>query len=132
MNAVQGVEMLLAYARNVTDFPLYKVNPSVYLKFAKPTAPILILVGTLDANTENGLGFWFQEGLGNASTLLNVPYNAHVTICQNCYCANSLVLQWFNSLGTSLDSSCLADMPAPDWDGSSQIVQNYSYTLFGT
>lgn len=127
-----GVEMLIAFARNVTDIPLYQVNPSYYMKFATITAPVLILVGTLDSNTENGLGYWFQEGLGNMSTLLNVPYNAHVTICQTCTCANSLVLQWFDSLGKSLDSSCLAGMSAPDWDGSSQAVQEYSNNLFGT
>lgn len=132
MLADSGVEMFIAFARNVTDIPLYQVNPSVYMKFAKIKVPVLILVGTLDANTENGLGYWFQEGLGNMSTLLNVPYNAHVTICQFCSCANDLVLQWFNSLGTSIDSSCLASMPAPDWDGSSQAVQQYSYNLFGT
>ena len=63
MFADSGVQMLLAYARNVTvGWPTWKVNETVYLKFAVPPCPVLILVGTLDANTENGLGFWFQEG----------------------------------------------------------------------
>lgn len=127
-----GVEMLIAYARNVSGIPLYQVNSSVYMKFAVPQVPILILVGTYDANTENGLGFWFQEGLGNQSTLLNVPYNSHVTLAEDNPCVDGIVLEFFNSLGTSYDTSCLNYVPMPDWDGSTEAVQSFSQQIFGT
>ena len=132
MFATASVEMLLAYARNVTDYPLYTVNSSFYLKFAKPKVPVLILVGTYDGNTENGLGYWFQEGLGSKATLLNVPYNSHVTVAADNPCVDTIVLQFFNSLGKSYDISCLNSIPEPDWDGSSQTSRNYSYQIFGT
>lgn len=132
MFADAGVEMLLAFARNVTDMPLYAVNSSVYLKFADPLCPVLILVGTYDANTENGLGFWFQQGLGPKAQLLNVPFNSHVTLAIDNPCVDGIVMEFFNSLGTSYDASCLDEVPAPDWDGSSQAAQDYSLSIFGT
>jgi pimeloyl-ACP methyl ester carboxylesterase len=132
MFADSGVELMISYARNVTEFPIYQVNPSVYMKFFQPKVPVLILVGTYDANTENGLGAWFQEGLGSMATLLNVPYNSHVTFSYDNPCVNNIILDFFESLGTSYDASCLQDIPNPDWDGSSQEVQDYSYQLFGT
>ena len=169
--ADSGVELLLAYARNVTvGWPIWQLNESVYLKFAVPPCPVLILVGTLDANTENGLGFWFQKGecylsekicaasrheisfavttplallrpltprpllpgLGNMSTLLNVPYNSHVTIAIDDLCVDNIALQFFQSLGTKYDTSCLSEIQEPNWDGSSSAAQDYSMTVFGT
>lgn len=132
MFADAGVEMLIAYARNVTQLPLYQVNSSIYMKFAVPEVPVLILVGTYDANTENGLGFWLQQGLGNKSILLNVPYNSHVTLAPDAPCVDGIVLQFFASLGTSFDASCLTLISAPDWDGSSTTAQQYSLSIFGT
>jgi len=132
MFASGSVEMLVAYGRNVTDLPLYTVNSTVYMKFAQPKVPVLILVGTFDANTENGLGYWLQEGLGHNTTLLNVPYNSHVTVAYDSPCVNNIVLQFFNSLGTNYDASCLQQIQEPNWDGSSQTSKNYSYQVFGT
>jgi len=127
-----GAELLVSYARNVTDFPRYEVDSSVYMKFATPTIPVLILVGTYDANTENGLGYWFQRGLGSMATVLNVPYNSHITLSADDLCVDSIVLQFFESLGKSYDTTCLNNFAAPDWDGSSQAVRNYSMQIFGT
>jgi hypothetical protein len=123
--------MTVSYARDVTSMPLYQAE--YYMEFAnRPEVPILILVGTYDANTENGLGAWFQQGLGNNSHLLNVPYNSHVCFDFDAPCADSIILAFFQSLGESYDSSCLDDIEPPDFDGSTQEARNYSMQLFGT
>ena len=132
MFASSAVELLMSYALNVSNIPTYQVNSSVYMKFFKPKVPVLILVGTYDANTQNGLGYWYQEGLGSMATVLNVPYNCHIPVTYDAPCVDGIVMQWFNSLGKSYDASCLSQIQEPDWDGSTQISRNYSYTIFGT
>ena len=132
MFASAATELVVSYARNVTGFPRYEVDPTVYMKFARPTVPVMILVGTYDANTENGLGFWFQQGLGSMATLLNVPYNSHITLSADDPCVDSIVLNFFESLGKSYNTDCLKNFAAPDWDGSSQAVKDYAMQIFGT
>jgi len=131
-----GVELLIAYAKNMSNpaFPPYQVNPTVFKHFATPPCPMIIMVGTMDVNTENGLGYWFQQGLGPMAELYNVPYNAHVTLSFDNPCPDSIMLNFFNSLGTDYDTSCLAEMASevPDWAGSTQSSQNFSMSLFGT
>ena len=78
--ATAGVELLLSHARDVEGFPTYVPDPRTYRKFAQPTMPLQLLVGTLDPQTPYGLGPWFADGLGDASSLVTVPYATHGTV----------------------------------------------------
>ena len=76
--------------------------------------------------------FFSLLGLGNMSTLLNVPFNSHVTLSPDSPCVDNIVLQFFQSLGLSYNPSCLSEFEEPDWDGSSSAAQSYALTVFGT
>ena len=123
----------IPYAIYESKFPRYTPNPQTYMKFANVSIPILILVGTLDSNTIQGLGVWFQNGLGNTSRLITVPYATHGTVSYDTPCVNSFVIEFLYSLGTAeLDTSCLNDLPAPDFDGSEPATQSLSLEYFNT
>ena len=94
-----GGQLVVSYARNISHFPTYTPNSRTYLQFARPKVPVLILAGELDPTTENGLGLWFKNGLGGNTTLLNIPYATHGTVAYDAPCVNSIVLQFFSSLG---------------------------------
>lgn len=99
--------------------------------------PVLILVGTLDPNTNQGLGPWFRDGLRGGSSssdvsLLVVPYSAHGTLNQDAICVDTITSAFINSLGTNYDSSCLSDLVAPDFEGTQTSSQDLSEDLFGT
>lgn len=128
-------QLIVSYAWDISKYPKYQVNSSTYRTFAKPNVPVLILVGTLDPNTENGLGYYFQKGLGSKSILLNIPYGTHGSINYNTPCINSIVLSFIQSLGTNYNTSCLVHSPdiyPPDFDGVLEITKNLSYHYFGT
>jgi hypothetical protein len=45
-----------------------------YYKFSSAAdIPVLIIVGNLDTNTQNGLGAWYKDGFGDTATLLTLP-----------------------------------------------------------
>jgi pimeloyl-ACP methyl ester carboxylesterase len=123
-----------AYAIYVSNFPQYPHNPQTYLKFANTDKPILILVGTLDPNTEQGLGPWFQQGLGtNHTQLITVPYATHGTVAYDAPCVDSISAQFIGSLGKAkLNTTCLNSLVPPDFDGSNNDTQDLSMQYFGT
>lgn len=128
-------QLIVSYAWDVSKYPKYKVNSTTYKTFAKPNVPVLILVGTLDPNTENGLGYYFQKGLGNQATLINIPYATHGSINYNTPCINSIVSSFIQSLGTNYNTNCLIESPdiyPPDFEGKLEITKNLSYQYFGT
>lgn len=125
-------ELAHSYAKYKFPWPKYTPNPETYLKFASPTYPVLILVGTLDSNTENGLGKWFKDGLGSFATLLHVPYANHGTFAYDAPCVDSIVVEFFSTKGVLGDTSCLNDLLPPDFDGSENITQELSKKYFGT
>ena len=47
-------------------------------------------------------------------------------------CVDNIVLQFFQSLGTSYNTDCIEDIQEPDWDGSSQAAKDWSLEIFGT
>lgn len=130
-----SAQFVTSYASDVSSFPHYEVNPATYRTFASPNVPVLILVGTLDPNTENGLGYYFQSGLGSSATLLSIPYSAHGCISYDTPCVNSIALSFFVSLGQSYNTSCLTTSPdytIPDFDGVLQSTKDLSMQYFGT
>ena len=127
-----GGQFVSSYARDVSRIPLFTPNPSTYLKFAAPTVPVLVLVGTFDPNTEQGLGPWLQNGLGASAQLLVVPYSAHGTVNPDNPCVDSILVQFLSSLGQEYNSSCLLNIPQPDWEGTSNATQQLALSFFGT
>jgi hypothetical protein len=130
-----SAQFVTSFASDVSSYPHYEVNPATYRTFASPNVPVLILVGTLDPNTEHGLGYYFQSGLGSNATLLSIPYGTHGAISYDTPCVNSIVLSFFLSLGQSYDTSCLTTSPdftAPDFNGVLQSTKDLSMHFFGT
>lgn len=126
-------ELSVSYAKYVSKIPSYTPYPECYLRFAKVDVPVLVTVGTLDPNTEHGLGPWYTNGLGNTTTFVSVPYATHGILAYDAPCANSIIVSFLNSLGAApLDTSCLADLQAPDFDGSEEDTQQLSLQMFGT
>jgi len=133
------VNYLVAYAIYENKFPVYTPNPLYFKKIFKPTYPVLILVGTFDANTENGLGLWLQTALNAPSlvTLVNIPYTGHITVDPSQgpagFCAIGIAANWWASTGKSTgDIACLSQIKPPDWDGSEIQTQGFSSATFGT
>jgi hypothetical protein len=92
----------------------------------------LILVGSLDPQTPQGLGVWFQNGLGKNAKLVTVPYALHGTLDPSNPCVISIATQFFASQGAGFDSSCLKSIQSPDFDGSEEEAQQISLQAFGT
>eukprot|EP00762_Andalucia_godoyi_P006031 ANDGO_00105.mRNA.1 hypothetical protein PPTG_15474 len=113
--------------------PLYTPDPSTYKKFASPSMPVLVMVGTLDPNTPHGLGRWFVDGLGPSATLVTIPFSAHGTVAYNAPCANAIAFSFLFSFGSVMpDMSCLNTIPVPDFDGVTVDIQQMSQLYFGT
>lgn len=130
-----SAQFVVSYASDVSMYPRYVVNPSTYRTFAQPKVPVLILVGTLDPNTEHGLGYFFKKGLGDNATLLSIPYATHGSISYDTPCVNSIVLSFLESSGKTYDTSCISTSPdfyAPDFNGGLQSTMETSTTYFGT
>lgn len=122
----------IAVSRAQLVLPLCTPNLATYRKFAKPTAPVLIMVSTQDPNTPHALGKWFADGLGPNATLVTVPYSAHGTVSRDAPCANSIAFGFLLGFGSMPDMSCLADIPVPDFEGEAPEVQALSQEFFGT
>lgn len=129
-----GPQFVTSYSKYECKFPQYNFSESkYYMQFAKPTVPVLVVVGTLDANTENGLGPWFRNGLGKHAQLVVVPYASHGTFAYGQDCINSIIMTFLSSLGQDkINRTCLSHIPAPDFDGSSEDSQKFAYENFGT
>ena len=70
------------------------------------------------------MGPWLENGLDSDNvTLLTVPYAVHGTFNSYDTCVQSIVVEYFGSMGSSYDASCLNDYPAPDFDGSDAATQ---------
>jgi pimeloyl-ACP methyl ester carboxylesterase len=124
-------QLILSLARE--RLPLYKPNNATYLKFARPTMPVLITVGTLDPNTPHALGVWLRDALGPRAQLVTIPYSAHGTLAYNAPCANSIILNFLLAFGAAAPNlSCLPSIPVPDFDGLTDASKQLSQQLFNT
>lgn len=126
-----GGEIAMSYVRYETKWKPYEFN-ATNRKIARPSMPVYVLVGTLDPNTENGLGTWFRDGLGPYAQLIEVPYEVHGTFNYYNACVQGIVLQILATRGAGpIDQSCLALLPPPDFDGVEEATQQMSMTAFG-
>lgn len=125
-------QFVISYGRDISNFPLFTPNTTFYKKIAEPTYPVLILVGTYDTNTENGLGLWLRNGFGKHANLVNFPYGCHGLVSPDYPCALDIAFTFFNSSGQSYDASCIASVAAPDWDGNETATQSWSKKNFNT
>lgn len=123
-------ELVTSFAREF--WPLYTPNPETYMKFARPTVPVIVTVGTLDPNTPHGNGAWLVNGLGNHARLITIPFAAHGTLSPGADCANSIISTFLLSLGTETDTSCLQEIVPPDYDGVEDGTRRLATAFFGT
>ena len=131
--ATAGVEMLVSRARDVAKFPTYVPNAATYRKFASPTVPLLLLVGTLDPQTPHGLGPWYAKGLGQNATLVTVPYAAHGTTNPDDMCVLHMVAEYLVAFGAKpANVTCLKGRRPPDFEGELPATQKISLGAFGT
>ncbi len=130
----EGGDLTVSFARDVSEWPYPPRNP-LSSSFAKPTAPVHILVGTLDHNTPLGQAKWAQDGMGPDvdCTVYIVPYGSHGIVDYDNLCAVEFVTNLL-SLKSNVDDSCLyTSVVAPDWDGSEPETQNnLAAAWFGT
>lgn len=114
----------------------YTPDPTVYRKYANaPYTPIVVLVGTLDPNTEHGLGARLAAGLGVNARLVTVPYQAHGTFNAEDPCVLAFVEDWLSSFGTISVAGlqeCVDAAPAPDFDGCAEKSRELALQMFGT
>lgn len=130
-------ELMFGRLTNVFKKPVtYTPDPAYYMRYASvPSTPIVVLVGTLDPNTEHGLGVRFAAGLGRNARLFTIPYQAHGTFNPESPCVLAFVQSWLKSFGTiPVDEfeACLAATPPPDFDGCTEKSQTLSMQMFGT
>lgn len=69
--SIGGGELIMSHAKYNTTQPIYQFN-SANKKYAAPTFPVYVIVGTLDPQTINGFGYTFAKGLGAFIHLLAV------------------------------------------------------------
>jgi hypothetical protein len=122
-----------AFAEYVSNWPFPAQN-NLSITYAKPSAPVHIMVGTLDANTPVGQSQWIKDAYGPEvdTTIYIVPYASHGLVAPDNLCAADVAADLL-SLKTDVDSSCLQTCkPAPDWDGSEEETRDLSMTWFGT
>ena len=128
-----GGQYSSSFARDVSHWPRYTPNP-ISRTFASPAVPVLILAGTLDPNTQFGLGKWYRGGLGVNAQLVEVPYATHGTLTATDTCVHLILTDFFTSWGTSVNTSCIYSdyYSLPDFDGSEAPAQGLSQYMFGT
>jgi pimeloyl-ACP methyl ester carboxylesterase len=130
-------QTMAAFARDSgSGVPRYTPNAATAMKVAQPSVPLLITVGTLDANTPQGMGLWLANALGSNARLLTIPYATHGTVSPASPCVTNIALNFLLSFGAisaaGVDSSCLSTLSPPDFDGQLQATQQLSQTFFGT
>ena len=134
---IEGGDVMSSLGRNISwpsDQNLNSTQRSILSSFMKPTCPVHILVGNLDANTPADQAKWYKDGMGSTvNTIIHtVPYGAHGLIDY----ANTCAVEVFTKvlgLSSNVDFSCLQTMiPSPDWDGNMQNSHEISLEFFGT
>lgn len=123
-------ELQVSFARQF--WPLYTPHSETYMRFARPTVPVIVMVGTLDPNTPHGNGIWLANGLGDNATLITVPFAAHGTFSPGADCPNSIISRFLLSLGKKPDTTCLSQIPPPDFGGAQNSTIRLSNEFFGT
>ena len=126
-----GGQYTNSFARDKSNWPLYQPN-LISESFSNTTVPVLILIGTLDPNTQFGLGPWLRDALGKNTLLVEVPYATHGTLTPTDTCVQSIITEFFSSWGESVDTDCTANYVTPDFDGSGKDAQGISMYMFGT
>ena len=102
-------------------------------KYATPTVPVLVLVGTLDPQTPHGLGSWYASRLGPMAHRVTVPYAAHGTTNPQDMCVLTMVADYLGSFGhAAANTSCLVGRDAPDFEGALPDTQQIAMGWFGT
>ena len=131
--ATAGVEMLAAFARDVSQFPRYTPNSITAEKYATPQVPLLVLAGTLDPQTPHGLGSWYASKLGRMARRVTVPYAAHGTTNPDDMCVLNMVADYLGAFGKkAANASCLEERNAPDFEGALPDTQATALEWFGT
>lgn len=129
--ATAGPELILSYAIS-NGFPRYTPNATYYKQFATLQQPTKILVGTLDPNTPHGLGVWLQNAYDGKAELITVPYSAHGTVNPSDLCVLNAVTDWLSGFAQHpMNTTCLAEIPAPDFDGAEASTQAVAKSQFG-
>ena len=133
--SIGGAEFTTSFARDKTSWPKYKPNMTYYKKFAQPKVPTLILSGTFDVNTLNGMALWEKTAWGPNAQFANVPYLSHGLIQgPNTLtdCPTQIIADWMINFGKNVNMKCLSEIPAPDFDGYLSATQDQSQIYFGT
>ena len=126
-----GPEYTLSLARET--YPVFPPSP-FYMKYANPSMPVLVMVGTFDCNTPNGLGVYMSSGLGKNAQLVNVPFASHGLLSAAAMpCTSNMILSFLLGFGSNaVDATCMSEIPFPDFDGSEDATKDTSFMYFGT
>lgn len=113
MTVSGSAQYFISYAISEMKWPQYTVKPQLYLTYAKPTVPVIILVGTFDSNTPYGMSQVFANGLRENNPQANVnigtvPYSLHGTLEATAYCVQSIIVPFMSAFGSQpANFSCL-------------------------
>jgi pimeloyl-ACP methyl ester carboxylesterase len=130
---VEGGDLTVSFARSESNWPV-PVAHEISRTYANPTAPLHILVGTLDANTPVGQAYWMRQRMSSDAdvSIHIVPYAHHGIVDPSNMCAVQYVTDLM-ALNVNADPACLeTSVPPPDWDGSDAATQSNALTWFGT
>lgn len=122
-----------AFAEYVSNWP-YSPHNNITSTFARPTVPMHIFVGTIDANTPVGQSQWIRDQYSATAgvSLYIVPYAQHGLVAPDNLCVTDVVTDILG-FKTDVDTSCIETCkPPPDWDGSEEETRDMSLQWFGT
>lgn len=152
-------QFILSLAREPGNGPLFTPVPATYNRIARPTRPVLIMVrfnaggkqylglgpiitlrvsplqdAGLDSNTFYGNGIFTRDAMGANATLVTVPWAWHGTLDPNQPCASSIIVAFLTAFGADPrpNTSCLANAPVPDYEGTGAAAKARAKSAFGT
>eukprot|EP01124_Arcella_intermedia_P009728 TRINITY_DN1634_c0_g1_i1.p1 TRINITY_DN1634_c0_g1~~TRINITY_DN1634_c0_g1_i1.p1 ORF type:complete len:358 (-),score=42.89 TRINITY_DN1634_c0_g1_i1:21-1094(-) len=116
----------------ISDWPIYRTD-IYYNQFGGTSKPYLVLHGELDPQTSYGF-FRSAKSYGPNGLAVSVPYGPHHTTASESStgfgreCSLSVLVSFLEG---NPNTSCLDNIPGPDFEGTSPEVLNISNFLWG-
>jgi len=130
---------IMSHARELWDaWPRYAWDEYVH-QYPQTTIPILFFNGDLDISTPwSNAAFTAIYYNASTQTLIRLPQVPHVGLLQSplknspLTCGLVMATEFFLSGGSTVNTSCVADIQPLDWRENTTSAQQISMQLFGT
>lgn len=120
----------------IIDWPTYKLD-EYYNNFGVTKKPYLVIHGELDPQTSYAFFMQASRKFGSNGIQVSVPYGPHHTSDEVMFtavgasCSLGMITSFVATGGVG-DTSCLQDIPPPDFEGVTPQMQAISNYFFGT